>query len=228
MLAAFECAADESAANLVRQGDPEAGGGFGREGVVPISTVAWKRLPAWITGRRADGGQLVGRRAVGRGGGSFAGRPATPAERPPEAAEALYELRGPHCRGRGGEPPYRRAHGAMLLREIAINGTERGRTPWRPPMASTAFRAWPHSVRRQGPNILTHCNAGSLATAFTARRSRCLCGCVQEGLSTQVGADETRLVNQARLTAWLARWVPVTLQCTIWRRQRRSRGRWMP
>ena len=32
MLAAFECAADESAANLVRQGDPEAGGGFGREG----------------------------------------------------------------------------------------------------------------------------------------------------------------------------------------------------
>ncbi len=46
MLAAFECAADESAANLVRQGDPEAGGGFGRRALVPISDRRLKRLPA--------------------------------------------------------------------------------------------------------------------------------------------------------------------------------------
>lgn len=83
-------------------------------------------------------------------------------------------------------------------------------------MASTALRAWPHPVRRQGLNILTHCNAGSLATAFYGTALGVVYAAAQEGLINRVYADETRPVNQgARLTAWeLARaGVPVTLQC---------------
>ena len=69
---------------------------------------------------------------------------------------------------------------------------------------------------KPGMGILTHCNAGSLATAFYGTALGVVYAAAQEGLINRVYADETRPVNQgARLTAWeLARaGVPVTLQC---------------
>ena len=65
-------------------------------------------------------------------------------------------------------------------------------------------------------NILTHCNAGSLATAFYGTALGVVYAAAAEGLVERVWADETRPVGQgARLTVWeLARaGVPVTLLC---------------
>lgn len=65
-------------------------------------------------------------------------------------------------------------------------------------------------------NILTHCNAGSLATAFYGTALGVVYAAAEEGLVTRVYADETRPVGQgARLTVWeLARsGVPATLIC---------------
>lgn len=64
--------------------------------------------------------------------------------------------------------------------------------------------------------ILTHCNAGSLATAFYGTALGVVYTAAREGLVRRVYADETRPVGQgARLTAWeLARaGVPATLIC---------------
>lgn len=64
--------------------------------------------------------------------------------------------------------------------------------------------------------ILTHCNAGSLATAFYGTALGVVYAAAAEGKVARVYADETRPVGQgARLTAWeLARvGVPVTLIC---------------
>ena len=65
-------------------------------------------------------------------------------------------------------------------------------------------------------NILTHCNAGSLATAFYGTALGVVYAAAEEGLVNRVYADETRPVGQgARLTVWeLARaGVPATLIC---------------
>ncbi len=65
-------------------------------------------------------------------------------------------------------------------------------------------------------NILTHCNAGSLATAFYGTALGVVYAAAAEGLVERVWADETRPVGQgARLTVWeLARaGVPTTLLC---------------
>lgn len=110
-----------------------------------------------------------------------------------ETAEALYELS--EALIAEDEAVNRRigAHGTALLRELAETGAD-GR-----PL-----------------NILTHCNAGSLATAFYGTALGVVYAAAQEGLVNRVFADETRPVNQgARLTVWeLARaGVPVTLQC---------------
>ncbi|MEE8717444.1 MAG: S-methyl-5-thioribose-1-phosphate isomerase [Coriobacteriales bacterium] len=64
--------------------------------------------------------------------------------------------------------------------------------------------------------ILTHCNAGSLATAFYGTALGVVYSAWEQGKVERVYADETRPVGQgARLTVWeLARaGVPVTLQC---------------
>lgn len=64
--------------------------------------------------------------------------------------------------------------------------------------------------------ILTHCNAGSLATAFYGTALGVVYTAAAEGKVARVYADETRPVGQgARLTAWeLARvGIPVTLIC---------------
>lgn len=68
----------------------------------------------------------------------------------------------------------------------------------------------------RGARVLTHCNAGSLATAFYGTALGVIYAAFEQGKIERVFADETRPVGQgARLTAWeLARvGVPVTLQC---------------
>lgn len=67
-----------------------------------------------------------------------------------------------------------------------------------------------------GSRILTHCNAGSLATYFYGTALGVVYSAAAQGKVERVYADETRPVGQgARLTAWeLARaGVPVTLIC---------------
>ena len=64
--------------------------------------------------------------------------------------------------------------------------------------------------------VLTHCNAGSLATAFYGTALGVIYTAFEQGKITRVYADETRPVGQgARLTAWeLAQvGVPTTLIC---------------
>lgn len=114
-------------------------------------------------------------------------------ETPQETAETLYRLT--EALIAEDEAVNRRigAHGAELLRGLAKSGEN----------------ACPL-------NILTHCNAGSLATAFYGTALGVVYAAAQEGLINRVYADETRPVNQgARLTVWeLAQaGVPVTLQC---------------
>lgn len=132
-----------------------------------------------------------------------------------ETAEALYELA--EALIAEDEAVNRRigAHGAELLRELsgrrskagAAYGGERG---------GGECQVGPSRDRGSALNILTHCNAGSLATAFYGTALGVVYAAAQEGLVNRVFADETRPVNQgARLTVWeLARaGVPVTLQC---------------
>lgn len=64
--------------------------------------------------------------------------------------------------------------------------------------------------------MLTHCNAGSLATAFYGTALGVVYAAAEQGKIERVYADETRPVGQgARLTSWeLARaGVPCTLVC---------------
>lgn len=67
-----------------------------------------------------------------------------------------------------------------------------------------------------GMGVLTHCNAGSLATAGDGTALAVVYAAVNEGKTLAVYADETRpLLQGARLTAWelQQRGVPVTLIC---------------
>ena len=142
-------------------------------------------------------------------------RARTAGKTPQETAEALYELA--EALIAEDEAVNRRigAHGARLLRELAGRRSD-----------GSAVSEGVHSGSgsddlsaqdRDGTlNILTHCNAGSLATAFYGTALGVVYAAAQEGLVNRIFADETRPVNQgARLTVWeLARaGVPVTLQC---------------
>lgn len=72
------------------------------------------------------------------------------------------------------------------------------------------------ALLNEGSNILTHCNAGSLATYFYGTALGIVYCASEQGKINRVFADETRPVGQgARLTVWeLARaGVPVTLIC---------------
>ena len=67
-----------------------------------------------------------------------------------------------------------------------------------------------------GSRVLTHCNAGSLATVFYGTALGVIYAAAEQGKIERVYADETRPVGQgARLTSWeLSRaGVPVTLIC---------------
>ncbi len=67
-----------------------------------------------------------------------------------------------------------------------------------------------------GMGVLTHCNAGSLATAGDGTALAVIYAAVTQGKTLAVYADETRpLLQGSRLTAWelQQRGVPVTLIC---------------
>jgi methylthioribose-1-phosphate isomerase len=69
---------------------------------------------------------------------------------------------------------------------------------------------------RPGQGILTHCNAGGLATADYGTALAVIFAAAEDGIPLSVFADETRpLLQGARLTAWelLRRNIPVTLIC---------------
>lgn len=180
MLAAFECAADESAANLVRQGDPEAGGGFGREGARADFDRRLEEAARVITGARPTAVNLswgVRRAVEAAQEARSAGKTAA------EAAEALYGLAGALIAE--DEAVNRRigAHGAMLLREIADKRDGRGDAP-EAPMASTALRAWPHLF---GGRVSTSSRTATRAAwrrLSTARRSALFMRLRKKGLST--------------------------------------------
>jgi methylthioribose-1-phosphate isomerase len=67
-----------------------------------------------------------------------------------------------------------------------------------------------------GQGILTHCNAGGLATADYGTALAVIFAAHEQGIALRVFADETRpLLQGARLTAWelQRRGIPVTLIC---------------
>jgi methylthioribose-1-phosphate isomerase len=67
-----------------------------------------------------------------------------------------------------------------------------------------------------GQGILTHCNAGGLATADYGTALAVIFTAHEQGIAVRVFADETRpLLQGARLTAWelKRRGIPVTLIC---------------
>lgn len=69
---------------------------------------------------------------------------------------------------------------------------------------------------QDGMGVLTHCNAGGLATAGDGTALSVMFAAAAQGKSIQVYADETRpLLQGARLTTWelQQRGVPVTLIC---------------
>ena len=70
--------------------------------------------------------------------------------------------------------------------------------------------------RRRSATLMTHCNAGALATGGSGTALAVMYAAQRAGLELQVFADETRpLLQGARLTAWeLSRaGVPVTVIC---------------
>lgn len=110
---------------------------------------------------------------------------------PRQTAEALRELTGDLIVEDEAINRAIGAHGAALLAPIA-------------------------AAKERPLTILTHCNAGSLATAFYGTALGVVYAAAAEGLVERVWADETRPVGQgARLTVWeLARaGVPATLLC---------------
>lgn len=72
------------------------------------------------------------------------------------------------------------------------------------------------ALLQDGMGVLTHCNAGGLATAGDGTALAVMFAAAAEGKQIQVYADETRpLLQGARLTTWelQQRGVPVTLIC---------------
>ncbi|GAB6187515.1 S-methyl-5-thioribose-1-phosphate isomerase [Thermopirellula anaerolimosa] len=72
------------------------------------------------------------------------------------------------------------------------------------------------SLLKDGDGVLTHCNAGGLATSEYGTALAAIYAAVESGKRIHVYADETRpLLQGARLTAWelQANGVPVTLLC---------------
>lgn len=79
-----------------------------------------------------------------------------------------------------------------------------------------AIGAYGASLLKRPSRVLTHCNAGSLATVFFGTALGVIYTAAEQGNILYVYADETRPVGQgARLTSWeLARaGVPVTVIC---------------
>jgi methylthioribose-1-phosphate isomerase len=80
----------------------------------------------------------------------------------------------------------------------------------------------------EGQGVLTHCNAGGLATAEYGTALAVLFAASEQGRRFHVWADETRpLLQGARLTAWELRQagIPVTLICDSMAAQVMKEGR---
>jgi methylthioribose-1-phosphate isomerase len=81
---------------------------------------------------------------------------------------------------------------------------------------------------RDGQGVLTHCNAGGLATADYGTALAVLFAAAEQGKRLHVYADETRpLLQGARLTAWelVQRHIDVTLICDSMAAQVMKEGR---
>jgi methylthioribose-1-phosphate isomerase len=79
-----------------------------------------------------------------------------------------------------------------------------------------------------GSGVLTHCNAGGLATSDYGTALAVIFAAVEQGKRLHVFADETRpLLQGARLTAWelKQRGIPVTLICDSMAAQVMREGR---
>jgi methylthioribose-1-phosphate isomerase len=84
------------------------------------------------------------------------------------------------------------------------------------------------SLIAPGQGVLTHCNAGGLATADYGTALAVIFAAHEQGKAIEVFADETRpLLQGARLTAWelIRRGVPVTLICDNMAAQVMKEGR---
>ena len=82
--------------------------------------------------------------------------------------------------------------------------------------ANRAIGARGAALLTPGCRVLTHCNAGSLATVYYGTALGVVYAAHEQGKIERVYADETRPVNQgARLTMWelTQAGVPCTLQC---------------
>ncbi|MDO4502945.1 MAG: S-methyl-5-thioribose-1-phosphate isomerase [Coriobacteriia bacterium] len=82
--------------------------------------------------------------------------------------------------------------------------------------ANRAMGAYGAELIEPGSRMLTHCNAGSLATSFYGTALGVIYAAAEQGKIAHVYADETRPLGQgARLTSWeLAQaGVPVTVIC---------------
>ena len=80
----------------------------------------------------------------------------------------------------------------------------------------------------KGQGVLTHCNAGGLATADYGTALAVVFAAAEQGKAVHVFADETRpLLQGARLTAWelQRRGIPVTLICDNMAAQVMKEGR---
>ncbi|RMF36953.1 MAG: S-methyl-5-thioribose-1-phosphate isomerase, partial [Planctomycetota bacterium] len=79
-----------------------------------------------------------------------------------------------------------------------------------------AIGGWGAELIPDGANVITHCNAGGLATAEYGTALSVLFTCQDQGKRIHVFADETRPLWQgSRLTAWELhqRGIPVTVIC---------------
>lgn len=91
-----------------------------------------------------------------------------------------------------------------------------------------AIGAYGAELLRPGDGVLTHCNAGGLATADYGTALAVFFAAHERGMPIHVFADETRpLLQGARLTAWelQRRGVPVTLICDSMAAQVMKEGR---
>jgi methylthioribose-1-phosphate isomerase len=91
-----------------------------------------------------------------------------------------------------------------------------------------AIGRWGASLVDDGRGVLTHCNAGGLATADYGTALAVLFTAAEQGRRFHVFADETRpLLQGARLTAWelQQRGIPVTLICDNMAAQVMKEGR---
>jgi methylthioribose-1-phosphate isomerase len=102
----------------------------------------------------------------------------------------------------------RRYREALLAEAKAIEAEDRA--------MCAAIGAAGADLIKDGAAVLTHCNAGALATAGIGTALAIIYTAVERGRNVQVFADETRpLLQGARLTAWELeqRKIPCTLLC---------------